>query len=78
MKTSGMKRFHFPDCLKVSSMVSEFKNVMEQSTDKNYHSVSLSFVASEFLNTMLANSTNVGFFLISSTILGVLDQLQIF
>ena len=32
----------------------------------------------KFLNTMLANSTNVGFFLISSTVLGVLDQLQIF
>ena len=57
-----MKRFRFPDCLKVLSMVSEFKNVMEQSTDKNYHFVSLSFVASEIFEYHAGQLNKCGIF----------------
>ena len=36
-----LKESSFPDCWKVSSVVSVFKNVGERSTAKNYHPVSL-------------------------------------
>ena len=36
-----LKEFHFPDCWKVSLVVSIFKNVGERSAAKNYHPVSL-------------------------------------
>ena len=36
-----LKESCFPDCWKVSSVVPVFKNVVERSTAKNYHVVSL-------------------------------------
>ena len=65
-----LKESCFPDCWKVSSVVSVFKNVGERSTAKNYCLVSLLFVISKVLEKSLA------FFLISSMILGLLDQLM--
>lgn len=57
-KVSGLKRFRFPDCLKASSIVSEFKNVTGRFTDKNYHSISVPFVVSKiFEKNILVNST---------------------
>ena len=44
-----LKESCFPDCWKVSSVVSVFKNVGERSTAKNYHPVSLLFVVFEKL-----------------------------
>ena len=65
----------FPDCWKVSSVASVFKNIMERSTDKNYRPVSLFSAASKVFEK-LAN--NMAFLLISSMVLGLLDQWQIF
>ena len=47
-----LKEFRFPDCSKVSSVVSIFKNVEERSTAKNYRSVAslLSMVGKVFKN----------------------------
>ena len=42
-----LKQSCFPDCWKVSSAVSVFKNVGERSTDKNYCPVSLLSVVSK-------------------------------
>ena len=57
-KVSGLKRLRFPDCLKASSIVSEFKNVTGRFTDKNYHSISVPFVVSKiFEKNILVNST---------------------
>ena len=65
-----LKESCFPDFWKVSSVVPVFKNVGESSTAKNYcfSSVVLSVVCKLF----------EFFFLISSMVLGPLDQLQIF
>ena len=41
-----------PDCLKVSSVVSVFKNIGEQSTAKNYCPVSLPSVVSKFFEKL--------------------------
>ena len=41
-----------PDCLKVSSVVSIFKNIGEQSTAKNYCPVSLPSVVSKFFEKL--------------------------
>ena len=60
-----LKESHFLDCWKVSSVVPVFKSVGESSTAKNYHLFgSLLFVVSKAL--------------ISSMVLGLLNQLQIF
>ena len=62
---------HFPDCWKVSSVVPVFKNVGERSTAKTYRPVSLLSVVSKVFEKH-------HLFLISSMVLGPLDQLQIF
>ena len=47
---SYLKEFWFPDCCKVSSLGSVFKNVWERPTAKNYHVVSfLSVVSNVFV-----------------------------
>ena len=78
-----LKESCFPDCWKVSSVVPVFKNVGERSTAKNYHPVSLLSVVSKVFEKLLNNRIvdhleKCGFFLISSMVLGLLDQLQIF
>ena len=78
-----LKESCFPDCWKVSSMVPVFKNVGERSTTKNYRPVSLLSVVSKVFEKLVNNRIvdhlgNVAFFLISSMVLGLLDQLQIF
>ena len=64
------------DCSKVSSVVPIFKNIWEQSTAKNYCPVSLLSVVSKVFEKF--SQRNVAFFLISSMVLGLLDQLRIF
>ena len=64
-------------------MAHVFKNVGERSTAKNYRPVSLLSVVSQvfekFVNNGIVNHREkCGLFLISSMILGLLDQLQIF
>ena len=78
-----LKESCFPDCWKVSSVVPVFKNVGERSTAKNYHPVSLLFVVSKVFEKLAKNRIvdhleKCGFFLISSMVLGLLDQRQIF
>ena len=50
-----LKESCFPDCWKVSSVVPVFKNVRERSTAKNYHPVSLLFVASKVFERLVNN-----------------------
>ena len=69
----------FAGCWKVSSVVL----VGERSTAKNYHPVSLLSVVNKVFekrvnNMVVDHLRNVAFFLISSMVLGLLDQLQIF
>ena len=64
-------------------MVPAFKNVGERSTGKNYHPVSLIFVVSKVFEELVNNRIvdhleKRGLFSISSMVLGLLDQLQIF
>ena len=64
-------------------MVPVFKNVGERSTSKNYRPVSLLFVVSKVFEKLVNNRIvdhleKSGLFLISSMVLGLLDQLQIF
>ena len=64
-------------------MAHVFKNVGERSTAKNYRPVSLLSVVSKVFekfvnNTIVDHPEKCGLFLISSMILGLLDQLQIF
>ena len=78
-----LKESCFPDCWKVSSVVPVFKNVGERSTAKNYHPVSLLSVVNKVFEKLVSNRIvddleKCGLFLISSMILGLLDQLQIF
>ena len=78
-----LKESCFPDCWKVSSVVPVFKNVGETSTTKNYRPVILLSVVSKVFEKLVNNRIvdhlgNVAFFLISSMVLGLLDQLQIF
>ena len=55
-----LKKSCFPDCWKVSSVVSVFKNNGERSIAKNYHSVSLLFVLSK-VSEKLANNRSVDY-----------------
>ena len=76
-----LKESCFPDCWKVSLVVPVFKNVGERSTAKNYHPVSLlSAVGKAF--EKLVNNSIVDHLekcdLISSMVLGLLNELQIF
>ena len=78
-----LKESCFPDCWKVSSVVPVFKNVGERSTAKNYCPVSLLSMVSKVFEKLVNNSIvghleNCGLFLISSMVLGLLDQLLIF
>ena len=73
----------FPDCWKVSLVVPVFKNVGERSTAKNYCPVSLLSVVNKVFEELVNNRIvdhleKCGVFLISSMVLGLLDQLQIF
>ena len=76
------KEFCFPDCWKVSPMVLVFKNVVQRSTAKNYCPVSLLSMVSKVLEKLVNNRIldyleKFGLFLISSMVLGFLNQLQI-
>ena len=68
-----LKESCFPDCRMVSSVV-PVKNVVKRYTSKSYHPVSLLSVVSKVSKKMRKNVA----FLISSMVLGLLDQLQIF
>ena len=52
-----LKESCFPDCWKVSSVVSVFKNVAERSTTKSYHTVSLLSVVSKVFEILVNNRT---------------------
>ena len=51
----SLKESCFPDCRKVSSVASVFKNVSKRSTAKNYHPVSLLFVVSKVFEKLVNN-----------------------
>ena len=73
----------FPDCWKNSSVVPVFQNAGERSTAKNYHPVSLLSVVSKVFEKLVNNRIvdhleKCGLFLISSMVLGPVNQLQIF
>ena len=77
-----LKESCFPDCWRVSSVVPVFKNVGERSTAKDYCLVSLLSVVSKvfekLVNNRIVDHLEIcGLFLISSMVLGLLDQLQI-
>ena len=78
-----LKESCFPDCWKVSSVVTLFKNVGQRSTTKNYCPVSLFSVVSKVLEKLVNNKIvdhleKCCLFLIPRIVLGLLDQLQIF
>ena len=78
-----LKESCFPNCWKVSLVVPIFKNVGERSTAKNYHPVSLLSVISKVFEKLVNNRIvdhleKCGLFLISSMVLGFLNQPQIF
>ena len=79
-----LKESCFPDCWKVSSVFPVIENVGERSAAKNYCPVSLLSLVSKVFEKLLNNRIvdhleKCGlFFLISSMVLGLLDQLQIF
>ena len=69
----------FPNCCKVSPVVPAFKNVGERFTTKNYCPVSIvSKVFPNLVNNRFVGQLQKCGFLISSMVLGLLDQLQIF
>ena len=74
----------FPDCWKVSSVVHVFMNAMERSSTKNYCPFNLLSVLSKVFEKLVNNwifdhlEKCVFFLLISSIVLGLLEQLQIF
>ena len=75
--------FCFPDCWKVSLVIPVFKNVGEMSTAKNYHPVSLLSVVSKAFEKPVKNGIvdhleKCDLFLISSVVLGLVDQPKIF
>ena len=77
------KESFFPDCWKVSSVALVLKNFGERSTAKSYHLVSFLSVVSKVFEK-LSNKRLVDhlkkyvLFLISSIVLGLLNQLKIF
>ena len=78
-----LKESCFPDCWKVSLVVPVFKNVVERFTAKNYYFVSLLSVVSKVFERLVNNRIvdhleKCGFFLISSVVLCLFDQMQIF
>ena len=79
----SLKESCFRDCWKVSSVAHVFKNVRERSTAKNYCPVSLLSVISKVFEKLVNNRIvdhldKCCLFLISSMVLGLPDQLQIF
>ena len=77
----SLKETCSPDCWKVSSVVTLFKNFWEKYTAKNYHPVSLLSVVSKVFEKLVNNRIvdhleKCSFFLIFSVALGLLDQLQ--
>ena len=77
------ERVLLPDCWKISSVVPVFNNVGERSTAKNYRPVSLLSVVSKLFekfvnNRIVDHLEKSGLFLISSMVLGLIDQLQTF
>ena len=75
-----LKESCFPDCWKVSSVVPVFKNIVKRSTDKSDTPVSLFSVVSKVFanNRIVDHLQKKAFFLISSMVLGLFDQRQIF
>ena len=78
-----LKVSFFPGCWKVSSVVPVFKNNGDRSTAKNYHPVRLLSVINKFFEKLVSNVIvdhleKCGLFLISTMVLGLLNQLQIF
>ena len=78
-----LKESCFPDCWKVLSVVPVLRNIGERSTAKNYHPISLLSVVSKVFEKLVNNRIvdhleKCGLFLISSMVLCLLDQLQIF
>ena len=78
-----LKECRFSDCWKVSFVVAVFKNVGERSTAKNYRTVSFLSVVSKVFEKLVNNKIvdhleKCNYFLISSMVLGLLDQLLIF
>ena len=78
-----LKESCFPGCWKVSSVVPVFNNVGGKSTAKNYRPVSLLSLVSKVFEKLVNNRVvdhleKCGLFLISSMVLGLLDQLQTF
>ena len=76
-----LKKSYFPDCWKVSLVVSVFKNVGDWSTAKEYHPVSLLSVVSKIFEKLMNNRIvdlleKCGLF--SDFLKGLLKQLQIF
>ena len=74
-----LKESCFPDCWKVSSVVSVFNSFGERSTAKKYWPVTLLFVVSKVFeklvnNMLMEHLQKCGFFLISSMGLGLLHQ----
>ena len=78
-----LKESCFPGCCNVSLVVPLFKNAGESSTAKNYLSVSLLSVVGKVFEKRLNDRIidhleKCGIFLISSMVLGLLDQQYIF
>ena len=78
-----LKESCFPDCWIVSLVIPVFKNVGERSTTNNYHPVGLLSVVGKVFekcvnNRIVNHLENCGLFFISSMVLGLLNQLQIF
>ena len=79
----SLKESCFPDCWKISLVVPVFKNFGERCTAKNYYPVSLLSVVSKVFEKLVSNRIfnhleKYGLFRISSIVLGLLDQQQIF
>ena len=78
-----LKESCFPDCWYVSSVAPVYKKVGERSTAKNYCPVSNLSVFSKVFEKLVNNRIvdhleKCDLFLISSMVLGLLNQLQIF
>ena len=78
-----VKESCFPNFWIVSSVVPVFKNDGERSTAKNYRLVSLLSMVSKVFEKLVNNRIvdhlkKCGVFLISSMVLGLFNQLQIF
>ena len=76
----GLKESCYPDCWKVTLVVSLFENVGERSSAKKYHPVSLLSVVNKvfenLVNNRIVDHLEKGDpFLVSSMVLGLFDQL---